>query len=147
MRLREPLQAAAPCAEGVAEIHEDPDEYDPLDEANDMQLQVLLWEAAGRIRLEERAEDARLEVAPNEEAQRELDEIDARNARAAANVVEPAAEPMQATHTASFFFQLSRSNVHFSYPAVQSTPRQRASTRHKNLQEVELPRRLLSLRL
>ena len=92
MRLREPLQAAAPCAEGVAEIHADPDEYDPLDEANDMQLQVLLWEAAGRIRLEPRGEDGRLDVVPNEEAQRELEEIDARNARAAANVVEPAAE-------------------------------------------------------
>ena len=69
VRLREPLQAAAPCAEGVAEIHEDPDEYDPLDEANDTQLQALLWEAAGRIRLERRAEDGMLEVAPNEEAQ------------------------------------------------------------------------------
>ena len=53
-----------------------------------MQLQALLWEAAGRIRLERRAEDGTLGVAPNEEAQRELDEIDARNARAAANVVE-----------------------------------------------------------
>ena len=42
-------------------------------------------------------------------------------------------------------FQLSCSNVHFSYPAVQSTPRQRASTRHKNLQEVELLRRFLSV--
>ena len=57
-----------------------------------MQLQVLLWEAAGRIRLERRGEDGMLEVVPNEEAQQELDEIDARNARAAANVAEPAAE-------------------------------------------------------
>ena len=40
------------------------------------------WEAAGRVRLERRAEDGMLEVAPNEEAQRELDKIDARNATA-----------------------------------------------------------------